>query len=205
MVETTKEMLSAQERIEGQLMEVVEPVEKGIKIRTEEDAQLAAASLTGIKRISKFLKEEKEKITKPINEALKAARNMFAPFEDRVEKAEAIVKAALGAYADKIEAANLKRENDLAAKAAAGTMKPETAARKMEEMKDSGAARKTGEGTVSFSKIKQVRVIKREAVPEEFWVLDMVAVRKAALATGKLGEVIPGVEVYEERNVGARV
>jgi hypothetical protein len=46
-----------------------------------------------------------------------------------------------------------------------------------------------------------VRIIDATKIPEKYWVIDEVALRKDALAIGTLGEVIPGAEVYEKETV----
>jgi len=200
-METTKEI----KVIEGKVENAIEAASKMSVIKTDEQLGEAAAFLTNIKKLQKFVVGEKEKITKPINEALRAARGMFAPFEAKISEAEAGVKRAIIAYQEKKAKEVAKKEANIEARVGKGQLKEETAMRKLDELADPTKAVITGEGTVSFRKTKAVRVTNREIVPEQYWVLDMVAVRRDAIATGKLGEVIPGVEVYEETNVAASV
>ena len=54
-----------------------------------------------------------------------------------------------------------------------------------------------------------MRVIDETKIPYRFCVIDIVVLRSEALAisrsTGKLGEVVPGCEVYEETNTSTKV
>ena len=168
-----------------------------ITIATPEENTAAIEIKARLKDIGKTIKERKESITKPLNEALKSARDLFAPIEEQFEKADKIVGNKLLAYKQKIEKEAREAEAKLAARVEKGTLKIETAERKMEAIERVEKTTKTDYGQVQFRKIKKVRIIKAEEVPDEYWILDQVSIRRDALA----GKSIQGVEVYEEETV----
>ena len=79
----------------------------------------------------------------------------------------------------------------------------------MEELPQVQSNVKVETGSVVFTKTKKVRIIDESKIPDRFWVIDLVVLRSEALAvsrsTGKLGEVVPGAEVYEETNTSTKV
>jgi len=175
----------------------------GITVKTEADMIRAAEVLTNVKKLGKFVTQEKEKITKPMSESLKAAKALFAPLEDDLDQAETTLKRAILAYQRDVEAERARKEASIAQRAEKGQLRPETAVKKMEELGEAQNKVNTGSGSIAFSKIKKVRVTDEAKVPDRFWTLDMVAIRKEALAAGVIGEAFPGIEVYEETNMSA--
>jgi hypothetical protein len=196
--------------METKTTEIVKVVEDKVKnaiaessmaVRSDEDMSKAATFLTNIKKLSKWIKQEKEKITKPLNEALKVERNRWAPFESEIEVAEDRLKKTISAYQNKKDAEIAKQQESIARRAEAGQLKPETAVAKMEQLCEQGAAVKTGEGTVAFSKVRKVRIVDESKIPRAYLVPDMIRIRHDALG----GIPIDGIEVYEETNVSTRV
>ncbi len=51
-----------------------------------------------IKQVGKMITTRKEEITKPLNEAIKSARELFKPIESTLEQAEQTVKQKMIAY-----------------------------------------------------------------------------------------------------------
>lgn len=172
-----------------------------LTIATPEQNVAATELKAKLKEAGTLIKARKEEITKPLNEALKSARNLFAPLEQQFESADAIVGRKLIAYKQEVERKTREEEARIAARVERGTMKIETAEKKMENLPTVAKTTRTEHGAVQFRKIKKVQVINPDLVPDKFWVIDQVALRSAALAVGQLGEVIPGVKVYEEETV----
>jgi hypothetical protein len=205
MQENSKEIVQV---VEGKVKNAVKEVEK-LKIKTDEDLNEAATLLTNIKKLGKWVTGEKEKIVKPMREAMNAARGLFSPLEEKIEDAEKKVKSAMIEYQTKKEAEHKKKMDSIEKRAESGQLKEETAVRKVEALGEVKTNLQTETGAATFKKTKAVRVIDKEKVPDEYWIIDMVTLRSAALnaskLSGKIGEVIPGVEVYEEMGVAGRV
>ena len=64
----------------------------------------------------------------------------------------------------------------------------------MENLPDAPRNVNTGESGLRMSKRKVAVIVDPAQVPDEYWIIDEVKVRKVALA----GVNIPGVEVWEE-------
>ena len=204
-METTQEVVQV---VEGKVKNAVAAVAE-LKIKDDEGLTEATTLLTNVKKLSKWLTGEKEKIVKPMREAMNAARGLFAPLEDQVEDAEKKIKSAMITYQTKKEAEQKKKEESIEKRVESGQLKEETGVRKLEELGELKSNVKVETGAAAFKKVKTVRVLDKDKVPDEYWIIDMVTLRSAALTASKtqdkLGEVIPGVEVYEEMGVAASV
>lgn len=176
-------------RLEKQANEIV--------ITTAEENALAIDFKAKLRETGKSIKDRKEEITKPLNEALKSARALFAPIESQFENAEQIVSRKLIEYKQKVEAKRHEEEAKIAARVEKGTMKLETAEKKIESLPTIEKTVQTDFGRVQFRKIKKVRITNQDLIPDEYWLVDEVKLRKEALA----GKTIPGCEVYEEEIV----
>ena len=188
------------------LIKQIEPIKDSINqavaeatslvIKTNEDMPIATDLLGRIKSIGKKIKETKETITKPLNEALKNARSFFSPVESEYEKAEKIVKTKMLDFQrlETIKAA--KKAETFVKKVEEGKMTFEKASEKMNAVAPKKVV-ETEHSTVQFRTVKEVVVTDESLVPREYLVLDMVKIRKVALA----GVEIPGVKVEEKQTI----
>ena len=166
-------------------------------IATPKENALAIDLKAKLKEIGQTIKARKEEITKPLNAALKSARELFAPIEEQYEIAENIVGRKLLDYKQKVEAEARAMEAKIAARVEKGTMKIETAERKIEQIPTMQKTIKTSFGSVQFRKIKKVRITDLNLIPDQYWVIDEVKLRKDVLA----GIVVPGAIMFEEEIV----
>ncbi len=144
-----------------------------------------------VSKMEKYIKAEKEKVTKPMNEALKAARAIFKPFEEKCANVKADVKSKMSAYLAAEEKKRKEQEARDLARLERGTMKEETVTKKMVE-REEGAPVVTGT-TFKHLVIKSVDLSK---VPVEYLMLN----ESLAKADYKEGKTIEGVEFeYETR------
>ena len=168
-----------------------------ITITTPEENALAIELKAKLKDIGKQIKDRKEAITKPLNVALKSARELFAPLEEKYEFAENLVGRKLLDYKRKVDEEARIKEAKIAERVEKGNIKAETAERKIEEIQRVEKTVQTDHGKVQFRKIQKVRVIDENLIPDSYWVIDQVLLRKDVLA----GIVVPGAEKYEEEIV----
>lgn len=171
-----------------------------VKIKNDGDFEKANLLLTNVKKLQKFIKDEKEKVLNPLKESMNAFKAMFAPMEDQINGAESTLRKVIGEYHDKKETERRKKEAEIASKAETGEITEQVALKKLDKIGEEKKGVNTGEGRVSFNKIKKVRVLDENLIPDKYWVIDMILVRKEALAA----VAIPGVEVYEETVVATR-
>jgi hypothetical protein len=170
-----------------------------VTISTAEEYAGAADLIAKLKETGSLIKAKKESITKPLNEALKNARELFAPIETQFANAEAIVKTKILGYKQKIDAEAREADAKIAARVEKGTLKMETAERKLDEVERVETTTRGSVGEVQIRKIRKVRITDEAALPREYLIPDNVAIRRDALG----GKTIPGVEVYEEEQVAA--
>lgn len=166
-------------------------------IATPEENALAIDLKAKLKEIGQTIKTRKEEITKPLNIALKSARELFASVEEQYEMAENIVGRKLLAYKQKVEADARAMEAKIAARVEKGTMKLETAERKIDALPTVQKTVQTDHGRVQFRKIKKVRIIDLKLIPDQYWIIDEVKLRKDVLT----GIVVPGAIMFEEEIV----
>ena len=164
-----------------------------IIIKDESTLSQAIDFLKKIKETGKTIKEKKELITKPLNEGLKNARDMFRPIEDNYLMAEKNVKAKILEWNDKQEEIRKEKEKKLAERVDKGTMKMETAVKKIEAMPEVSNEGKTGK--ISTRIVKKVIISNENKLPREYLIPNTQKIKKDALA----GIKIDGVKVVEEK------
>lgn len=163
-------------------------------IVTQEDLQGATVLLSELNRKLDTLKEEKEKVTKPLNEALKQERARFKPYEEALQGAVDQIKDAMKSFIAKEEEAKAKALIDLRA----GNTTATEAIATIAENNTQGA--KTTQGAVSFVEVKAFRIIDITKVPHDYLLPNETMIRQAM----KEGKPIAGVEYYTEKQIRNR-
>src|SRR3990167_2246307 len=171
-----------------------------VQIETQEGYVEAIDLVANLKKIGSILKDKKESITKPLNESLRNARELFAPIEKRFQLAESTIKGKLLNYKRKTDEEARKKEEGIAKKIETGQIKKiETAEKKIEAIERVENTTHGQIGKIQIKKIKKVRIVDESKLPREYLVPDMVKIRKDALN----GQLVLGVEVYEEEQVAS--
>lgn len=171
-----------------------------IQITSQAELDGAAELLSNVKKLGKFITQEKEKITKPMREALDNARALFAPFEKNAKEAEVLIKDKMSDYMLAQEKKRREEEEKIAKKVEAGRMKEETAIKKLEQMPEQARTVASGGASATMAMIKDYRIVDESLIPREYLVVDTAKIRKAMHA----GTPIPGVEYYEKPSIQAR-
>jgi len=173
---------------------------EALTIESQEDMASATELLSKINQTGDMIKARKEAITKPLNAGLKSARELFKPLETAQSEAKRIVSQKMIAYQNKVEEEERKAKAKLAARVEKGTMKLDTAVKKMEAIPETQNKVEAKSGSVTFKEVRVPKVVDEAKVPREYLILDMVKIRKAALA----GVEIPGVVVEIEKQLANR-
>jgi len=181
---------------ENQVTSLQIEAQKLIIASPEENAQ-AIELKAKLDKTWKGIKAFKESITKPINEALKNARAVFAPIEAKYEEADRLVGKKLLVYKHEVEEETRKKEAQIAARVEKGTMRLDTAEKKLDSLERVEKTTHTAAGQVQFRQIPKMRITDENLIPEKYWIIDLVALRKDVLA----GEVVPGAEKFYEEIV----
>ena len=172
---------------------------KNISVTSPKDMEEATSVLSTINKYSKQVKESKETVTKPLNEALKAARALFAPLEDSLDTSLSSIRVAMSTY----QTEQKRIADEEAAKIQArvgegkGKLKFETAVQKIDEIEKPTTNVKTSAGSVKFITIKKFEVTDISLIPKEYLLPNEVMIRKAMQA----GIELPGVRYFEEQSV----
>ncbi len=169
-------------------------------IKTSEDMSKATDLLSKIKTVGKMLKERKEAITKPLTEALNSARDLFKQPEQNHAEAERIIKGKMLDWQNAEDERKEKERLAIANRVEKGTMKPETAVKKMEAIVDTPTSVQGKVGSVTTRIIKKYRVVNEKLIPREFLTPDMGKITEAL----KAGQSVPGAEIYEEKVISAK-
>ena len=153
-----------------------------------------------VKTLGKFIRQEMETFTKPAQAIINTARLKYLPYEKACDAAEIELKRKATVYMMAVEQERQRKEASIAARAEKGQLKEETAVRKMEELGEEKKTVATATGAkLTLKTVKEVVIVDETKVPREYLVLDMVKIRKVALA----GVEIPGVEVKETKQMSA--
>jgi len=140
-----------------------------------------------LKEIKKSVQEKKDKIIKPLNEALKNTRSLFAPVEEKITTIKTYLDGQILTYNNKLQEELEKREKE--------------ALKKIEKGEDIEDATKLLEKTQEIKsniknvrKIPTLRITNVDKIPRKFMIPDTVTIRKALLAGAK----IEGAELYDK-------
>jgi len=172
------------------LMKKAKPIQSklsDLQIVNQQDYDNAGAMVKTLKALAKEAEVEEYKITKPLNETLKAVREHFRPFKESVKELEEDTKLKMLLFVKKQEKAKEKLES----KFESGEIKKiSTLISKQEEL----------DVVSSSSKIRKIKVlvIKDESkIPREYLVPDEVKIKKA-LADGKS---VSGCSLEEQNSI----
>ena len=169
-----------------------------LEINNKPDLIKATDVLTKIKSIANEIKEKKDSIIKPLNEAKNNAMDLFRPLESDWSEAERIVKKKMTIFGDQQAEKAREKEVEITEKIESGKMDIEKGAEKLDKITPANKI-EADNGSIQFRMVKKVVIENEFDVPRDFLILDMVKIRRSALA----GFIIPGVKVVEEREVSS--
>ena len=153
-----------------------------ITITTAEENATATELKAKLNETKKQIKDRKEEITKLSTPRFQAHAHCSAPIEDSSEKAESILARKLIAYKQKVKR-RPERPRTNSPHEEKGTMKLETAERKIDALPTVQKQSKPTTAECSLRKIKKVRITNPDLVPDQYWVLNEVLIRKDALVS----------------------
>lgn len=166
---------------------------RDIEVSDEKTMKRATEILSQVNVFMDRIKAEKEKVTKPLNEALKAERERWKPVESIGEKIIEDIRGKMSAY----QTAEMKRireaEQNIASRVGEGKgkLKVETAVAKIENLERPEDKVTTETGMVKFREDKILKIVDPKLIPREYLVID----EKKVLADLKAGKTIPGAEI----------
>ena len=188
------EIAVVQEKTEG-----MEKMIEAFKITTDDELGLVADEIKKIKTLQKYIEQEKDKLVDPAKAIITEAKEKYDPFIKKCQNAEIVLKERAKAYMMQKEQKRIEDEKKIAARVEKGTMKMETAVKKLEALPEAQNTVSSEQGSrLRMSKRKVAEITNPELIPPEFWIIDEVRVRREALARDKEGiPQIPGVVIRE--------
>ena len=175
-------------------------LEKKINSITIQDKDNYVDAITLLNRINEMgnlIKLKKELITKPLNQSLKNARELFKPLEDQFLNAEKIIKKKILDYSQSVNKIAQEKEEKIAERMEKGIIKLETAEKKINEVDRINKTTQGSYGKVTIRQTRKVRIVNLSLIPREYFIPDMILIRNDALS----GKNIASVEIYLENNV----
>lgn len=166
---------------------------KAIEVKDPKSMEVASKMLSELNVQLDRITEEKEKVTKPLNEALKAERGRWKPIETILETSIDHLRGSISEY----QTAEVKRVREEEARIAnrvgegKGKLKVETAVAKIEAIDTPESKVITAAGMVSFREDKVLVIQDESKIPDEYWVID----EKKLLDALKGGASVPGAEL----------
>lgn len=187
--------------------ENMERVVNAIKITTDGEYEAVAENISNVKKLQKYIEGEMARLVDPAKAIIEEAKSKYSPFILKCKEARAkLDKLALDYYNDR-ERKRLEDEAKIAARVGEGKghLKEDTAAAKIAALPEVQKAVRTDIGQVVITKRPVMHIVDESKVPDEFWIIDEVRLRQAALALHKAGQpMIAGVEVVLEAGTSAR-
>lgn len=169
---------------------------ESFKITDEKTMRDATVMLSEMNKIGDQIKSEKEKLTKPLNQALTEIRKRYKPLEEIFERGISSIRKTMSTY----QTEQIRLADEEAKRIASrvgegrGKLKPETAVRQMEEIDEPERSVATDSGIVKFRTDKNVIVDDEFKVPHKFVkqiIFDKEAIKKELLA----GKLVPGCHI----------
>lgn len=154
----------------------------------------AVSLLSQMNKANDLIAAEKDKTYKPAYATVVAIRKQWKPLEEVFENAIGNLRDRISSYQTKQKKIADERTNKLAERAAKGTMRPETALRKMEDVDVPETTVSTEAGMVQFRTVPKFEVLDLKKLPAEYLLPNEPAIRRAMLANVELA----GVRYYTE-------
>lgn len=141
------------------------------------------------------IEEEREKVTKPLNAALKAENARWKPMRTSLEEARDTIRSKMSLYQTKQKANADKEAAAIAAriKPGKGNLSPETGVQKIAELDSPSQEVTTDSGSVTFITVKHFEIIDFSKIPDSFKLPNERDIREAM----KVNLPVPGVRYYE--------
>jgi len=171
------------------------------------DEELAGVSdkIKGIKTLLKMIEQKKEKFTEPAKAIIAEAKETYDPMIKECRNGEIVLKERAQKYMVDKDNKRIADEKKIADKVESGYMKPETAMNKIENLPEVPKTVRTDTGSgLRMAKRKVAKIQNPDLIPDEYWVIDEVRVRREALEREKNGlPQIPGVVISEEASLAS--
>lgn len=180
--------------LEKEIVPIVTKAQKVI-ITSTEDLTRATTMLSELNKASDTVEDTKLGITKPLNASLKATRELFKPIEDKLESAITTIRSAMTKYQTQLVWEQKIEQEKIAKRVEKGTLKVETAVKKMEELDTAVDKVVTESGSLTFMEVEKFEVVDITKLPFDYLLPNEVKIRQAL----KAGIKLEGVRYWTEQ------
>jgi hypothetical protein len=169
-------------------------------VTNDKEYQALADKVKNVKTLKKAIEKQKDEYVAPAKVIIAKARVDYDPYIKQCESAETQLKQKGVVYYLAEEKKKKEAEEKLAARVEKGTMKEETAVRKMEELKPVEKTVKTESGaSLGMVETYVPRIIDEKAIERDYLMVDVPKVNKESIRRHKEGlEPLAGV-IMERR------
>ncbi len=159
-----------------------------LRIVDDETLKQGVELLSKLNQFNDRISEEREKVTKPLMEALKAERARWKPTEAQNESAINSLRLEMTRYQTALVNEKKEAEKKIADRVTRGTLKVETAVKKIEAIEDVEKEHATEAGLVQFRETQVLKIIDKSLIPIEYYELNEGLLLKDL----KNGLLVPG-------------
>lgn len=138
---------------------------EAFEISDEKTMTQAVAMLTEMNQANDRIENEKSKVMRPLLDAVNAERARWKPYETILAAPIALMRKKISAFQTAARAAEKVEADKIAAKAAKGTIKAETAVRKLDELPTAAAKVETEQGSVKFRTVPVFEIEDLSKIP----------------------------------------
>lgn len=171
------------------------------EIKTDEDIASVSDKIKGIKTFEKLVNAEMAKIIDPLKQVIDDTKVKYDPYLKSCINAEAALKAKATLYLEAKEAERKKAETKIVNDLASGKIKKEeTAIAKLEKLPEQVKTTKTENSSLQMKKIPGMEIVDEKLIPDEYWVVDMVKLKKVVVA----GVEVPGTKLIYTTSLASR-
>lgn len=174
---------------------VYEEKANAITITTPQELEGAAALLNDLNVYRDNLTTEKNKVMRPLLDAVNAERARWSPQESKVTAFITELREKISFYQTAEAKRAAEEDAKITDKMAKGKLSLNTAVKKMTEVARPESAIETDSGTLKFRTVKKWKITDIKKVPLEYLIVDDHLVNQARKADAP----ISGIEYYEEQ------
>lgn len=167
---------------------------KAIKVKDPASMKVSVEMLSRANQMLDKVEAEKEKITKPLNAAIREVRLRYSPAEKTLKEAIEYLRNDQSRFATFQRQKQLADEAKIADRLKAGKLTLEGAVNKLDKVKKTDSTVSSESGMVKFKEVQVVKVNNVNDIPRKFMIPDYEAIESAL----KAGQVVEGCSLEIE-------
>lgn len=165
---------------------------EALTITSAKDMQKASAMRVALKAMANTIKTEKDKVMRPLLDAVAAERARWSIAETAISQALSYTDSKMSAYQTAEKAKADAETTKIAARVTKGTLKADTAIAKLENIETPAEVIENDDGGTKFRTVEQFEITNIKDVPVEYLLPNETMIRAAM----KKGVKLPGVRYF---------